>query len=65
MKPNQQAGSVAIEYVLICAALTAALFVPIQDNPASPDKARSTFDIISEGLVKAYKNFSYATSLPV
>lgn len=65
MKLQQQAGFAAVEYTVVCAALVFALFVPIQDDPASPDKGRSTIQIVSDGLQKAYKNFSHATSLPL
>jgi len=65
MTLQRQAGFAAVEYTVVCAALALALFVPIQDDPASPDKGRSTIEILSAGLQKAYKNFSHATSLPL
>jgi len=56
-------GQSSIEYVVVCAALATALFVPIKD-PASPEKARSAIQIIFEGFQTAYEKISYAISLP-
>jgi hypothetical protein len=61
---KKQAGYTSMEYVIVCAVLGFALFVPIQDNPASPGKARTTLEIVSDGFQLAYKNISYAISLP-
>lgn len=63
LKPVQR-GQSSIEYVIVCSALAAALFVPIKDDVASPDKARTTVQIILEGFQTAYQKFSYAISLP-
>jgi hypothetical protein len=52
-----------LEYTVVCAALAFALFVPIQDAE-SPDAARTTIEILLEGLRTAYEKFSYALSLP-
>lgn len=58
-----QRGQSSMEYAFVCAALTAALFVPIQDAE-SPDRARTTVEIILDGFKTAYQKFSYAISLP-
>ena len=56
-------GQSAIEYVVVCAALALALFVPL---PGSGDggPARSTVQILLDGFEKAYKRFTHSISLP-
>jgi len=61
---RMQRGQAVVEYMAVCAALTFALFVPIQDNPASPDEPRTTWEIVVNGFQEAYRNISYAISLP-
>jgi len=61
---RHQDGQSSMEYVVVCAALAFALFVPIQDDPASPDKARTTIQIVLDGFHTAYQNISHAISLP-
>jgi hypothetical protein len=62
--PANQGGQSMMEYTVVCAALAFALFVPIQDDPASPDKARTTVQIVLDGFQRAYQNVSHAISLP-
>lgn len=62
----RQRGQSAMEYVVICAALTLALFVPI---PGSGDGAagtgnRSAVQILLDGFERAYQRFTYSISLP-
>ena len=53
-----------VEYMVVCAALVFALFVPIQDDPASPDQARTTVEVVLNMFQIAYRNITYAISLP-
>jgi hypothetical protein len=62
-RPARPRGYATMEYLCACAALAAALFVPIQDD-ASPDKARTAVEIVLDAVAHAYQNFSYAISLP-
>ena len=62
--PAHQGGQSSMEYGVVCAALAFALLVPIQDDPASPDKSRTTVQIVLDGFQSAYQNISYAISLP-
>lgn len=59
-----QRGQGMLEYLVVCAALAFALFYPIRDDPASPDKARTTVQIALDAFKRAYENISYAISLP-
>lgn len=59
-----QRGQAMLEYLVVCAALAFALFYPIRDDPASPDKARTTVQIILDGFKRAYQKISYSISLP-
>jgi len=59
----QQSGQSSMEYTVVCAALAFALLVPLRDA-ASPDRTRTTVEILLEGLVAAYEKFSFAISLP-
>lgn len=61
---QRQRGQGMLEYLVVCAALAFALFYPIRDDPASPDKARTTVQIALEAFKRAYENISYAISLP-
>lgn len=61
---QRQRGQAMLEYLVVCAALAFAFFYPIRDNPASPDKARTTVQIVLEGFQRAYQNISHAISLP-
>ena len=62
-RPPRQCGYATMEYLCACAALAAALLVPIRDD-ASPDKARTAVQIVLDAVGHAYQNFSYAISLP-
>lgn len=53
-----------MEYGVVCAALAFALFYPIQGDAASPDKARTTVQIVIDGFKTAYQNISHSISLP-
>jgi hypothetical protein len=59
-----QRGQSIVEYMVVCAALVAALFVPIQDDPASPGSKRSTIKIVLDAFHDAYRKISYSISLP-
>lgn len=59
-----EGGQAMMDYLIVCAALAFALFYPIQDDPASPDKARTTVQIVLDSFKQAYQNISYAISLP-
>lgn len=59
-----QAGQAMMEYGVVCAALAFALFVPIGGDAASPDKPRTTVQIVIDGFKTAYKNVSHSISLP-
>lgn len=61
---QRRRGQAMLEYLVVCAALAFAIFYPIRDNPASPDKARTTVQIVLEGFQRAYQNISHAISLP-
>jgi hypothetical protein len=61
---QRQRGQGMLEYLVVCAALAFALFYPIRDDPASPDKARTTVQIVLDGFKRAYQNISHAISLP-
>ena len=61
--PRHQRGQSMTEYVVICAVLAFVLFVPISDT-ASSGESKTTVELIFDGFRKAYKNFSYALSLP-
>lgn len=61
---QSQRGQSMVEYLVVCAALIGALFVPIQDNPASPGSKRSTIQIILDGFHEAYQKISHSISLP-
>lgn len=66
-KPRQKhlaRGQSLMEYVVACAALAFILFVPIQDNPASPGNPRTTIQIVLNAFHTAYLNISHAISLP-
>lgn len=52
-----------LEYLVVVAALTFALFYPIVDG-ASPDQARTTVQIMVNGFRQAYQNISAALSIP-
>lgn len=59
-----QGGQAIIEYGVVCAALAFALFYPIQGDAASPEKARTTVQIVIDGFKTAYQKISYSISLP-
>lgn len=61
---QRQRGQGMLEYLVVCAALAFALFYPIRDDPASPDKARTTVQIALDAFKRAYQNISHAISLP-
>lgn len=61
---TRQSGHATLEYVVVCAMLAFALFVPISGDAASPDAARTTVQIVLDCFHRAYQNISYALSLP-
>lgn len=61
---QRQGGQAMLEYLVICAAFAFALFYPIRDDPASPDKARTTVQIVLDSFKRAYQNVSHSISLP-
>lgn len=63
-KHQLQRGQALLEYLVVCAALAFALFYPIRDDAASPDKARTTVQIVLDGFKLAYQKISYSISLP-
>lgn len=60
----RQSGHTSLEYVVVCAALAFALFVPISGDAASPDSARSALGIVLDIFKQAYRDISHAISLP-
>lgn len=60
---TRQRGQSLMEYVIVCAALAIALFVPL---PGSDDGAgaRSALEILLDGFQKAYQRFTHSISLP-
>lgn len=56
-------GQSTVEYMLACAALAFALFVPLRDA-ASPDEPRTAVEIVLHSFQLAYERISYAISLP-
>ena len=60
---REQSGHSTIEYVMACAALAFALFVPIQDG-VSGGAAKTTLQVAFDTLRDGYRNFSHAISLP-
>lgn len=62
--PRDQAGQALPEYVVVCAALALALFVPVGGDPAAPGGSRSAVEIVLDGFAQAYRNISHAISLP-
>lgn len=63
-RTQRQRGQAMLEYLVVCAALAFALFYPIRDDPASPDKARTTVQIVLDAFKRAYQNVSHSISLP-
>jgi flagella basal body P-ring formation protein FlgA len=61
---KSEGGQATMDYLVVCAALAFALFYPIKDDPASPDKARTAAQIILDSFKLAYQNISHAISLP-
>ncbi|GAA0428254.1 hypothetical protein ACFOY5_16105 [Massilia aurea] len=60
----RQAGHTSLEYVIVCAALAFALFVPISGDAASPEGARSTLKVVLDIFKQSYRDVSHAISLP-
>jgi hypothetical protein len=60
---QRQAGYSTVEYVVVCAALAFALFVPISDS-ASGSVPKTTVEVVLDLLQKGYRDFSHAISLP-
>jgi hypothetical protein len=60
----RQSGHTSLEYVVVCAALAFALFVPIGGDAASPDSARSALRIVLDIFKQSYRDISHAISLP-
>lgn len=61
---RRQAGYSTVEYIVVCAALVFALFVPITDS-ASGGAAKTTVEVVLDLLQKGYQDFSRAISLPI
>ena len=61
---KRSSGHATMEYVVVCAALAFALFMPLGGDAASPDSARTTVQIVLEIFQQAYRNISHAISLP-
>lgn len=61
---RRQRGQAMMEYGVVCAALAFALFYPIKGDAASPDKARTTVQIVLDGFKTAYQKISHSISLP-
>ena len=59
-----EGGQAMMDYLVVCAALAFALFYPIKDDPASPDKARTAAQIVLDSFKLAYQKISHAISLP-
>lgn len=60
---RRQRGQSAVEYVVVCAALSFVLFVPISDD-ASGGQSKTTIQLLLDALSKAYKNISSSISYP-
>lgn len=56
-------GQSSLDYLLGCAALAVALFVPLRDA-ASPDQPRTAAGIVLHMFALAYDRVSYALSMP-
>ncbi|MDI1260152.1 hypothetical protein [Aquabacterium sp.] len=56
-------GQAMVEYMVVVAAITFALFYPIKDV-SSPDQPRTTVQIMVNGFREAYQNISAALSIP-
>jgi len=56
-------GQSTLDYMLACAALAFALFVPLRDA-ASPDEPRTAVEIVLNSFKLAYERVSYSISLP-
>jgi hypothetical protein len=63
MRQHRFRGQSTVEYVVVCAALALALFVPL---PGSGDggPARSAVQILLDGFQKTYQRFTHSISLP-
>jgi hypothetical protein len=60
---RSQRGQSTLDYMLGCAALAFALFVPLRDG-ASPDEPRTAVEIVLSSFRQAYERISYSISLP-
>ncbi len=60
---QRQSGYSTVEYVVVCAALAFALFVPIADA-TSGNVPKTTVEVVLDLLQKGYRDFSHAISLP-
>lgn len=60
---RRQHGQSTMEYVVACAALAVALFLPVPGSDDG-DGARNAVQILLDGFEKAYKRFTYSISLP-
>lgn len=58
-----QRGQSVLDYMLGCAALAFALFVPLRDA-ASPDEPRTAVEIVLSSFKLAYERVSHSISLP-
>ncbi|WP_154369785.1 hypothetical protein [Duganella alba] len=61
---HRPAGYSTVEYIVVCAALAFALFVPIADS-ASGGAPKTTVEVVLDLLQKGYQDFSHAISLPI
>jgi len=65
-RPARQRGQSLMEYVVVCAALALALFVPLPGlgDTGGAGAPRTAVQILLDGFRDAYDRFSYALSLP-
>ena len=60
---RQPPGQSVVEYIVVCAALSFALFVPIPDG-AGGEPARTTVQMLLDAVQLAYQHISHAISYP-
>jgi len=64
IRAARQRGQSLMEYVVVCAALAVALFVPVPGDTGGGGTPRTAVQILLDGFHAAYDRFSYALSLP-